>query len=95
MRRQDLPGYSHVLSLFIVSRNTIQGGITELNTAAVEAIAGAIEKALVGSQQEHGSVIAGGVSGFVVAQLVVEQLHPGLVIAVRPKITGIILNQGG
>lgn len=30
-----------------------------------------------------------------VAQLVVEQLHPGLVMAVRPKIAGIILKQDG
>ena len=61
----------------------------------VEAISGAIEKGLVGSQQEHGGIVAGGVSGLVVAQLVVEQLHPGLVIAVRPKIAGIVLKQDG
>ena len=79
----------------IVSRNTIQGGITELNTAAVEAIAGAIEKALVGSQQEHGGIVAGGVSGLVVAQLMVEQLHPGFVMAVRPEIAGIVWEQDG
>ena len=79
----------------IVSRNAIQGGITELNTAAVEAIADAIEKALVGSQQEHGSIVAGGVSGLVVAQLMVEQLHPGFVMAVRPEIAGIVWEQDG
>ena len=78
-----------------MSGHAAQRCVTELNTASVKAIAGAIEKGLIGSQQEHGSVVAGGVSGFVVAHLVVEQLHPGLVMAVRPEIAGIILNQSG